>query len=105
MLQLVLKDIVEKGMEMLIRESNYKAAVLYQMIESSPYLEPIAPKEKRSKTIITVACDHDFFPKLVKLGFELFVEKGDEKTRISIANYPTHSKELIEMFADRVALL
>jgi len=27
------------------------------------------------------------------------------KTRISIANYATQSKELIEMFADRVAEL
>lgn len=101
----VLKDIIEKGMEMLLRESNYKAAVLYQMIESSNHLTPVSGKEKRSKSMVVADCDAAFVSQIEKLGYELYSHKHEGKTRITIANYPTQSKELIEMFADRVATL
>lgn len=101
----VLEDIKEKGMEMLVRESNYKAAVLYQMIESSDHLTTVSTKEKRSKTMVVAECDTAFLSQIQKLGYDLASYDNEGKTRITIANYPTQSKELIEMFADRLAAL
>ena len=37
----VVSDYVEKGKELLLRESNYKFAVLNQTIENSPHLKPV----------------------------------------------------------------
>lgn len=101
----VLEDIKEKGMEMLVRESNYKAAVLYQMIESSDHLTAVSTKEKRSKSMVVAKCDTAFLSQIQKLGYYLASHDNEGKKRIIIANYPTQSKELIEMFADRVAAL
>jgi len=101
----VLDDLAEKGMDVLVRESNYKAAVLYQLIESSANLKPVTVKEKRSKTMIVADCENDFLSRIEKLGYELTSRENDGKARITIANYATQSRELIEMFADRVSAL
>ena len=76
----VLEDIEEKGMEMLVRESNYKAAVLYQLIESSKHLAPVSVKEKRSKSIVMAQCEKDFLSKIKKLGYELSSFENEGKT-------------------------
>lgn len=103
LLHKVLNDYVEKGIELLLRESNYKSAVLYQLIESSLWLKPVADKKHRSKTIILVDCSYKVLEQIEMQGFEMAVLLDNEKARIIIANYPTHSKELIEMFSDRIA--
>jgi hypothetical protein len=101
----VLDDYLEKGSEVLLRESNYKAAVLYQLLEASKNLELIAAKTERSKTMITAVCEPEFLPRILKLGYEVESFLKDGKRVLTIANYPTHSKEAIEMFADRIAAL
>ena len=101
----VLGDYLEKGWEVLLRESNYKAAVLYQLLEASKNLELIAAKTERSKTMITAVCEPEFLPRILKLGYEVESFLKDGKRVLTIANYPTHSKEAIEMFADRIAAL
>jgi hypothetical protein len=47
----------------------------------------------------------EFSETIKETGYELSVRKIKEKVFISIANYPTHSKELIEMFSDRILAL
>lgn len=101
----VLSDYLEKGSEVLLRESNYKAAVLYQLLETSRNLDPVASKAERSKTMITAICESGFLLKIQKLGYEVESIPLEGKQVLTIANYPTHSKEAIEMFADRVAAL
>jgi len=101
----VLEDFIEKDIDVLLRESNYKAAVLYQLIDSNKNLLPIADKEYRSKSVIVAECEQDFAAQINKLGYQIYSQQVEGKTRISIANYATQSKELIEMFADRVAEL
>ena len=103
LLHRVLRDYAEKGKEMLLRESNYKVAVLNQMIESSNYLKYDADKKYRSKTMFSAECELKFLEELEKIGFEVGIQRIDQKFKITIANYPTHSKELIEMFSDRIA--
>lgn len=101
----VLNDLISKGMDALVRESNYKAAVLYQMIDSSSLLKPISPKEKRSKTMVAVECERDIFSRIEKMGYKFQVQEKGKLIHFTIANYPTHSKELIEMLSDRVTTL
>ncbi|MDZ7604133.1 MAG: hypothetical protein U5K79_00770 [Cyclobacteriaceae bacterium] len=73
LLENVLLDMDKKGMEMIVRETNYKAAVLYQLIEDCPHLEPIADKKKRSKTMVGATCDRTFADKITKLGYSVEV--------------------------------
>lgn len=105
MLDNVMSDIEEKGLDILLRESNYKAAVLYQLIESNVNLETARSKKERSKTMIAFKCEKDFLFRIEKLGYEFYVDSDSETANVVIANYATQSKELIEMFADRVARL
>jgi hypothetical protein len=101
----VLDDYFEKGTGGLLRESNYKAAVLYQMIESCPHLEAVAGKDIQSKTMITAAVEPSFLSLIEKMGYEVGSHAKGETLFMTMANYPTHSKESIEMLADRVAAL
>ena len=105
LLQNVLYDYVEKDFVLLFRESNYKSAVLYHLIEISPLLKPVADKTIRSNTMILADCSYKTLEQIEMLGFEMEALLYNEKVRIIIANYPTHSKELIEMFSDRIAAL
>lgn len=98
-------DYAEKGMAQLVRESNYKAVVLHQLIENSAYMKPIAAKNNRSKTMISAVCDPSLLDRIESMGYEVEVFVKNEKTMVTIANYPTHSKELVEMFSDRISSL
>ena len=102
LLNKVISDYTDKGMKLLVRESNYKAVVLNSLLENSNYLKAIAKKSERSKTVISAECDSSFLVNIEKMGYELEVYFKDGKVNITIANYPTHSKELIEMFSDRI---
>lgn len=104
-LTMVMHDLEQKGIDILVRESNYKAAVLHHLIESNPSLQPIPGKKNKSKTMISAICEVEFLKKIEKLGYTFYKRTKKNLVTLTIANYPTHSKELIEMFADRVALL
>ena len=104
-LRYVLEDYQERGLAMLVRESNYKAAVLYQLIENNKNLESVADNKNKSKTMISMMCAFDFVSKLERLGYDLTTKNHGKKVIITVANYATHSKEMVEMFSDRIALL
>ena len=101
----VLDDLKTKGMDQLIRESNYKSAVLYQLFDSNPNFKLVSPKEKRSRAMIVVDTSIEMIERINHLGYEITHKQLEDLERITIANYATHSKELIEMFADRVAAI
>ena len=101
----VLDDYVQKGTEILLREANYKAAVLNQLIESSNHLKPVAEKANRSKTVMVAESTPFLFEQIAKMGYDVKSQIKEDRIEITIANYPTHSKELIEMFSDRLAVL
>ncbi len=101
----VISDYTEKGIAQLVRESNYKAVVLHQLIESNPDMKPVSTKNNRSKTMISAECDPLVLDKIEKMGYELEALIKNGKAILTIANYPTHSKELVEMFSDRILAL
>jgi hypothetical protein len=102
LLNQVISDYAFKGIELLVKESNYKAAVFNSLLENSNYLKATAKKNERSKTVIAAECDPSFLENIEKMGYEVQVYLKDGKPNIAISNYPTHSKELVEMFSDRI---
>lgn len=106
----VASDMVTKGLDMIIRETNYKAALLYQTIETHPLLTPfVTDKKIRSKTVIVADVTGEaqaIIAPLAKKGMVIGSGYGDRKsTQIRIANFPTHSKEQIELLTDHMTLL
>lgn len=97
-------DMLKSGVKRLQNETIYKATILDQMIENHPSLSHfVASKANRSKTtIVTKAAKateirHQF----EKRGLILGSGYGPHKeSHIRIANFPTHSKESIEMLCD-----
>ncbi|MGK7389440.1 MAG: aminotransferase class V-fold PLP-dependent enzyme [Candidatus Cyclobacteriaceae bacterium M2_1C_046] len=100
----VVKDMLEIGMDRIRRETIYKSAVLYQAIEQNKKLAPfVKSKVNQSKT--TIVAESVYATEIRKqlaekglitgAGYAPFKDK-----HIRIANFPTHSKEQIEMLAD-----
>ncbi len=106
----VARDMLDKGLDMIIRETNYKSAVLYQMLEQHAKLSPfVKDKALRSKTVIVADVDGDsstIIDPISKKGMIIGTGYGPhKKSQIRIASFPTHSKEQIELLADQIALL
>lgn len=100
----IVKDMLHIGMERVNRETIYKSAVLYQAIEQSERLAPfVKNKSNQSKTTIVAESAHapeirKYFAEkqlVIGAGYTPFQDK-----HLRIANFPTHSKEQIEMLAD-----
>lgn len=105
----VLEDMNQKGTQQIKQETAYKAAVLYQALEACTYLKPfIKNPAYRSKTTIVAELQEDAHSeeihKYLKMNNMLVsTGYGDYKNKhIRIGNFPTHSKEQIEMLADKL---
>lgn len=103
----VAEDMNRKGLDMIRTETEYKAAVLYHCINEHPKLEIFIrnPKYQSKTTIVAKAKDNVKYiiASLNKLGLE--IGSGYEKYKedhIRIANFPTHSKEQIELLVDQI---
>ncbi len=103
----VAEDMLTKGLDMIRRETDYKAAVLYNAFEQSKLLEPfVKEKINRSKTTLvaeTSVASSEILDKTVQKGMVIGNGYGPFKGKhIRIANFPTHSKEQIESLADEL---
>ncbi len=103
----VAEDMLNKGLEMIRRETDYKAAVLYNAIEQNPILQPFVKKSvNRSKTTLVAATTIDSNHIIEKLGEKsMIIGSGYgnyKKEHIRIANFPTHPKEHVEFIADEL---
>ncbi len=102
----VIEAMNKKGIAMIRRETDYKAELLYHTLEQSEFLSPfIKEKSQRSKTVIVANVEKgtssDVVAFLEKKGIVIGKGYGNFKdSQIRIANFPTHSKELIEQVAD-----
>ena len=105
LLMKVTTDMLDKGIDMIRRESAYKAALLQKLVADHPKLNHFVQEEKvRSKTVIvanTQIPSQQWLEELNHRGFVLGNGYGDYKGKqIRIASFPTHSKELIELLFD-----
>ena len=98
-------DMLEKGLAQIRRESAYKSALIYHTFESNPLLEAFVSEPAFRSSTTTVARVDGGSEKLIAhlnaRGMVTWTGYGKFKSEhIRIANFPTHSKEQIELLSD-----
>ncbi len=98
-------DMLEKGIEVIRRETNYKGALLQHLVTEHPDLSHFVEDPKlRSKTVVVANTEKNsevLINALLDKGFVIGSGYGPYKNRqIRIASFPTHSKEQIELLVD-----
>jgi phosphoserine aminotransferase len=101
----VIQDLLRRGIQTIRKETEYKAAILYQALSNHPLMKPFVEESTlRSQTVIVAETGahtehiikhlqrHQFYP-------------GDgygskKKSQLRFANFPTHSKETFERLVD-----
>lgn len=101
----IVGDFLRRGIGTIRRETEYKAAILYQALEQHELLSPfVREKEFRSKTVIVADCGAQT-EKLSAYLATKGLHAGDgygpaKKTQLRFANFPAHSKEQFELLVD-----
>ncbi len=106
----VTEDMLLKGLDQIRIETNYKHALLQYTINESTCLNHFVKNERnRSKTTAVADCNIEsrlIVEALAKDGLVVGSGYGKLKnSQIRIANFPTHSKEQIELLSDRILSL
>ncbi|MEP1094627.1 MAG: aminotransferase class V-fold PLP-dependent enzyme [Cyclobacteriaceae bacterium] len=100
----IAEDMLKVGKQKIVNDTVYKSTILYQAIENHPKLSPfVTDASYQSKTTIVVNADspQKFISYLKDKGLVIGSGYGAHKeNHIRIANFPTHSKEVIEMLVD-----
>lgn len=103
----IIADFTRRGIENIRNETNYKAAVLYQAIQSHEELMPfVSEVAYQSKTVIVANCGEKTTALAQVLQSKnLFPGDGygkEKATQLRFANFPAHSKEQYELLADTI---
>lgn len=101
----IVADFLRRGIDTIRRETDYKAAIVYQALEKSEWMSPFVKEtEFRSKTVIVADCgEHTerISSHLATKGLHAGDGYGPaKKTQLRFANFPAHSKEQFELLAD-----
>ncbi|HMV10411.1 MAG TPA: aminotransferase class V-fold PLP-dependent enzyme [Cyclobacteriaceae bacterium] len=103
----VVEDMNRRGIQTIRRETEYKAAILYQALDAHPLLKAFVTEPAvRSKTVVVADCGQHteaLTNHLMKKG----MLPGDgygthKKTQLRFANFPAHSKEQYELLVDSI---
>lgn len=110
LLSKITEDMLQKGIQQIRRETDYKASLLYTTIEKSNHLSAFVQEKKfQSKTVVVAHTDNsskEMIEKLKKKGFILGSGYGKfSDSHLRVANFPTHSKEQMEMLSDELLKL
>ncbi|HEY0656373.1 MAG TPA: aminotransferase class V-fold PLP-dependent enzyme [Chryseosolibacter sp.] len=108
LLNQVVKDFLRRGIQTIRRETEYKAAILYQALQQHPLLNPFVEDGKfQSKTVVVADCrEHTERLTTFLQAKGLFPGDGygsNKKTQLRFANFPAHSKEQFEYLVDSIA--
>ncbi|MBX2966433.1 MAG: aminotransferase class V-fold PLP-dependent enzyme [Cyclobacteriaceae bacterium] len=104
----VVQDVLRRGINTIRKETEYKAAILYQALEQHPVLKPfVSTKAFQSKTVI-VADTGTHTGSLAKFLNDKGLHPGGgygkfKSEQLRFANFPTHSKEQYEFLVDTLA--
>ncbi|MEK6781320.1 MAG: aminotransferase class V-fold PLP-dependent enzyme [Bacteroidota bacterium] len=110
LLSKVLQDMNRRGIQIIRKETEYKAAILYQSLEKHGLAKPfVQEKGVRSQTVIVAECRNET-ERISKhlAGVGLFAGGGygeNKKNQLRFANFPTHSKEQFELLVDTLNVL
>ena len=101
----VTADMLERGVDVIRRETRYKGLVLQSTVTQHPQLSHFVQDPKlRSSTVVVANTEQDstlWIEALGKKGFVVGNGYGKFKGKqIRIASFPTHSKEQIELLSD-----
>jgi len=101
----IIQDMLEKGLDQIRRETDYKAAVLNHTFSELSWADLfVEDSELRSKTVIVAKTDIEssrIINYLEGKGMIIGAGYGSHKSsHIRIANFPTHSKEQMERLSD-----
>jgi phosphoserine aminotransferase len=108
LLNKVVHDFLRRGVVSLRKETEYKAAILYQALEQHPLFSAFVQDKKfQSKTVIVAECQ-SHTERLTKFLQEKGLYPGDgygpfKKSQLRFANFPAHSKEQYELLVDSLA--
>jgi phosphoserine aminotransferase len=108
LLSKVVQDMLRRGITIIRRETEYKAAILYQLLESHQHLNAfVNEKNHQSKTVI-VADSGEHTEIVTRYLLEKGIQPGDgygqfKKRHLRFANFPAHSKEQVELLVDTLA--
>ena len=107
LLDRILEEMLSVGFDVINRDTNYKAAVMYNLLDHHEHLKPFVKNNQyRSKHIITaktIMPSNELFVYLAKKHMIVGTGYGEFKFKhLRIANYPLHSKEQFEMLADAI---
>lgn len=100
-------DMLQKGIAQIRRETNYKAALLQHTVEQHPILSHfVKEKQYQSKSVIVAETSIESSRVIETLKQQqLIIGSGYgnyKQKHIRIANFPTHSKEQVEMLVDKI---
>lgn len=98
-------DLLHRGINTLRKETEYKAAILYQALDKHTLIKPFVHQVNyRSQTVIVADCGSHIQPireKLNARGLNPGEGYGEfKKTQLRFANFPAHSKEQYELLVD-----
>lgn len=105
LLNKVVTDLLHRGINTLRKETEYKAAILYQALDKHTLIKPFVHQVNyRSQTVIVADCGSHIQPireKLNARGLNPGEGYGEfKKTQLRFANFPAHSKEQYELLVD-----
>ena len=104
----VVEDLLRKGIQTIRRETEYKAAILYQALDKHPLVTSFVSDSRwRSKTVVvaqTGAHTQPLASHLAQRGLLAGDGYGPGKgNQLRFANFPTHSKEQYEYLVDSIS--
>jgi phosphoserine aminotransferase len=108
LLSKIVQDFLRKGITALRKETEYKAAILYNSLTQHSLVSPFVKDEKfRSKTVIIADCGI-YTDKLTTFLIEKGMLPGEgygafKKNHLRFANFPAHSKEQYELLVDTLS--
>lgn len=106
----VAQDMLNRGLDQIRKETEFKSGLLYYYFKQSNLFEPfVNEKAWRSKTVIVADCvnsSEDVITVLKTKGVTVGAGYGEMKSKqIRIANFPTHSKEQMQGLVDQLSTL
>ena len=107
LLSKVVEDFLRKGINSIRKETEYKAAILYQALDNHSILSPfVKEKQFQSKTVIVAHCG-DRTERVNEYLKSHGLHAGDgygvlKKMQLRFANFPAHSKEQFELLVDSI---
>lgn len=108
LLSKVVGDFLRRGIAVIRRETEYKAALLYAALDKRVDVSAFVRNPAyRSQTVVTASCPTRI-KELVSLLEGQGLSPGDgygagKATQLRFANFPAHSKETYEMLADAIS--